>query len=724
MTDRIGQQLGNYRLTRLLGHGGFADVYLGEHIYLKTQAAIKVLRTQLSSDMKEVFLAEARTIARLAHPHIVRVLDFGIENTLPFLVMEYAPNGTLRQHHVRGTRLPMSVIVPYIKQMAAALQHAHDQRLIHRDVKPENMLLGRDYEVLLSDFGIATLAQTSRSLHSQDISGTVAYMAPEQLQGKARPASDQYSLAIIVYEWLTGQCPFQGTFTEIASQHMFSAPASLRGPSSTISPEVEQVVMIALAKNPEARFARVEAFASALEQASQPELTTLFTSDSGPTFISPLSAPPLVIAPVAEPPVFVAQSDAGPTYISAPPPYVPVPISYQRNSVEAPSSRPPQASPETSISTSTDKLSRRGRSRRVLIGGLVGVAFATGSGITWLALSHIISPPKTTATSTPGPTATAHTYPSPQPDPTMSNSTTPGPNPPQPLVYRGPYQEFAVAWSPGGNRIACAGAGSIIQVLSSANGDLLLSLNSGSNIVYSVAWSPDRQYIASGHDDGSVRVWDANNGRLLQTLTGHTSQVNSVAWSPDSKKVVSGSGDKTAKVWNVTGGTVLFTYTGHAHYVNAVAWSPDGTRIVSGSGNHTDNHNAQVWDASNGTLYYTFNGHSDEVLALAWSPAGSRIASASDDGTVKIWDVANGAIYVNYAHHAGYVVAVSWSPDGKFIASAGVDTTVQVWDAFSGNTVNTYTGHTAEVEDVAWAPDSMRVASASRDMTVQVWKAF
>src|SRR5437899_6372087 len=126
--------------------------------------------------------------------------------------MDYAPNDTLRHRHPRGTRLPSAVFLPYVKQVASALQYAHDQKLIHRDVKPENMLLGRNNEVLLSDFGIATIAHTSRSLHTQDISGTIAYMAPEQVQGKSRPASDQYSLAIITYEWLIGSCPFQGSF--------------------------------------------------------------------------------------------------------------------------------------------------------------------------------------------------------------------------------------------------------------------------------------------------------------------------------------------------------------------------------------------------------------------------------------------------------------------------------------------------------------------------------
>ncbi len=125
--------------------------------------------------------------------------------------MEYAPNGNLRQRHQQGTRLALDTILPYVRQIADALQFAHDQKLIHRDIKPENMLLGRNNEVLLSDFGIAIMYSSMRS-HSgpqQDTAGTVPYMAPEQLQAHALPASDQYALAIMTYEWLCGERPFQ-----------------------------------------------------------------------------------------------------------------------------------------------------------------------------------------------------------------------------------------------------------------------------------------------------------------------------------------------------------------------------------------------------------------------------------------------------------------------------------------------------------------------------------
>jgi len=274
MTDRIGQQLGNYRLIRLIGRGGFAEVYLGEHVYLNTQVAIKLLQTRVADNELEGFLKEARTIAHLVHPHIVRVMDFGVEQESPFLVMDYAPNGTLRQRHPAGIQLLPATIVPYVKQVADALQYAHDEKFVHRDIKPENMLLGRRNEVLLSDFGIALIAQSSRYQHTSDVAGTVSYMAPEQIQGKPRPASDQYALAVVVYEWLSGDRPFHGSFSEVCAQHMFASPPPLREKIPMVSPPVEEVVLTALAKDPSQRFKNVQAFVNALGQASRLERST------------------------------------------------------------------------------------------------------------------------------------------------------------------------------------------------------------------------------------------------------------------------------------------------------------------------------------------------------------------------------------------------------------------------------------------------------------------
>jgi outer membrane protein assembly factor BamB/serine/threonine protein kinase len=274
MADNTGQQLGNYRLSRRLGVGGSAEVYLGEHLYLGTLAAIKVLHFQIGSDELETFRNEARTIAHLLHPHIVRVLDFGVEGTKPFLVMDYASGGTLRQRYPRGTRLPLDQISANVQQVASALQYSHERKIIHRDVKPENMLLDGHDQILLSDFGISAIEQstsmmiTQSQVHSNAV-GTVYYMAPEQIQGSPHPASDQYALGIVVYEWLCGAPPFVGEPFAIMYQHVNMAPLPLHEKLPDISPQIEQVVLKALAKDPLLRYPTVMDFALALDQARQ-----------------------------------------------------------------------------------------------------------------------------------------------------------------------------------------------------------------------------------------------------------------------------------------------------------------------------------------------------------------------------------------------------------------------------------------------------------------------
>lgn len=284
--NAVGRQLGKYRLQRLLGVGGFADVYLGEHLHLGTLAAIKILRTKLTNDEVDVFHQEARSIARLSHPHIIRVFDFDVANMTPFLVMDYAPGGTLRQRHPKGTQVPLASIISYVKQVADALQYAHEQKLVHRDIKPENMLIDQRGNILLSDFGVAAVAHSTESQTIVELAGTLPYIAPEQLQGLPRPASDQYSLAVVVYEWISGSRPFQGTFAEVISQHMVRTPSPLYGHFPEITPGIENVIFKALSKEAHDRFPTIQDFAYALEQAYQEKVSFSWGGLSADTIAS------------------------------------------------------------------------------------------------------------------------------------------------------------------------------------------------------------------------------------------------------------------------------------------------------------------------------------------------------------------------------------------------------------------------------------------------------
>jgi len=355
MGDRVGQRLGNYRVIRLLGKGGFGDVYLGEHIHLNTQVAIKVLQTRLVGSNLEQFRVEAQTIARLVHPHIVRIFDFGVEDDSPFLVMDYAPNGILRQRHPKGIPVPAKSIVAYVKQVAAALQYAHDRKLIHRDIKPENMLLGLNGDVLLSDFGLVLIAQSTGSQTTKEVAGTIPYMAPEQINGKPRPASDQYALGIVIYEWLSGERPFNGSFVEIATQHLMIPPAALYGRVAGVSPAMEEVVFTALAKDPQQRYANVQDLAIALEQACERTQAPLPVSPLPMTSSDQSSQPTYVVAPPGQAlqSIFVVSPSSQlseSTYVVTPP--------NQQVLLDSTITPPQQPAQQEKISTSSNPLSR------------------------------------------------------------------------------------------------------------------------------------------------------------------------------------------------------------------------------------------------------------------------------------------------------------------------------------------------------------------------------
>ncbi len=744
MTDFVGKQLGNYRVIRLLGQGGFADVYLGEHIYLKTLAAIKVVQTRLTNEDVDTFLTEARMISGLVHPNIVRVLEFGREGTTPFLVMDYAPHGTLRQRHPRGSRLSPATIVPYVKQVAAALQYAHDRRLIHRDVKPENMLLGPNNEVLLSDFGIALLAQSSRYQSTQDVVGTVAYMAPEQFQGRPVPASDQYALGVVVYEWLTGDRPFHGSFAEIASQHMLAVP-SLREKVPMLSPVTEEVVRTALNKDPQARFMRVQAFANAFEQS--------VLASQGPQFQGlPASAQPQRPQPSITP----ALNAGLPPNLQSPQPASPSsPLYGAQQPVQFNQSgqfSPPPSNPDQGGSNPGWSPAQGSGQLRPPMPGQSGAQYPPAStplvvpppGQTLppqLAGSHteqtgptyIMQPPPQGPASSgvhfpPGQGASGGNFP-PQ-GPVFPQQTQSQPQPAKRGMSRRTVLVGGVgalglivvgsgiAWLEISHHNATTGPGGTTPTTSANNNT---SPTAGQTDTATPDTSPTTAQTDTATPDETPTSSSAAGGALV-TFTGHSRYVQALAWSPDNAKIATASGDGTVQVWNATSGASLYTYSGHQNQnqnasVNAVAWSQDGNFIYSAA---TD---VQVWSATDGTKQFTYTGHSDNTIhCLALSPDGKYIASGSDDSTVQVWDARSGTHYVTHSANAS-VRSLAWSPDGTRIASTQNDL-VEVWNSSSGNTLNTYKGHSGNnVNALAWSHNGKHVASGSDDKTVQVWDA-
>ena len=264
----VGTCFGNYRVTAEIGSGGYGIVYRGEHTILtEREVAIKMLHAHLrASEERERFLQEAHLLERLKHPYILHIFDVGIHEGFPYLVSEYASQGSLRNllKSYAPHPLPVPVALTILTQIGQALYYAHEQHIVHRDLKPENILFNTQGDALLVDFGIATTMSTA-SIKQVNIVGTPSYMAPEQFQGSVSKESDQYSLGCIAYELFTGQPPFAPTeFFVMGFNHLTKAPVAPRQLNPALPPSIEQAILKATAKQRHLRHADIKAFISAL----------------------------------------------------------------------------------------------------------------------------------------------------------------------------------------------------------------------------------------------------------------------------------------------------------------------------------------------------------------------------------------------------------------------------------------------------------------------------
>ncbi|MEV0296317.1 serine/threonine-protein kinase [Nocardia sp. NPDC050710] len=620
MVLAAGDVFAGFIIEDVLGVGGMGVVYSARHPRMDRLVALKVLNDALATDRRacSAFDREAALAARLDHPNIVAVYDRSAPgDSVLWLAMRFIRGGdasSLLDHAPAG--LAPELGVELIADAAAALDYAHAQGVLHRDVKPGNLLIEHDprhgHRALLTDFGIARTLEDTVTLST--LAASFAYAAPERFTGAlADHRADIYSLGCTLYHLLTGRPPFpRDDQAAVIGAHLSEPPPQPSHVRPILPAGLDTVVATALAKAPSERYPTCAALAEAARVAATSAHVRITTAPQ-PTRDS---------APTAR--------------------YDPAPHSGTGDRSPSP------------VSPSSRRFGRRG----LLVGAAVAIPFiaATAAGITVRRSLTDSAPPADKAVAVlaghPGAVYSVAF----SPDRTLLASTgvstsagdslrlwdlaTHRPSGP-PLT--GLTQAVrSAAFSPDGALLATAGEYGTLRLW-----DLTSRQPSGSPLtghldgVLTVAFSADGTLLASAGADDTVRLWNVASRRPSgPPLTGHTAVVNSVAFSPDGTLLATASNDGTARLWDVANhqpsGRTLSDHTG---IVNSVAFSPDGALLATAS----DDRTAILWDiTSRRPSGQPLRAHGDRVWSVAFSPDdadGMLLASGSVDATVRLWDV-------------------------------------------------------------------------------------
>jgi serine/threonine protein kinase len=472
--DLIGRQLGGYVIESVIGQGGMARVFRARQARLDRICALKILRPELADDESFVrrFLREARSAARLEHPHIVPIYDTGEVNGFYFIAMKYLAGHSLREILDRG-RLPLELVPSYVSQAAAALDYAHSQGVIHRDIKPGNIVIDGQGWLTLTDFGLARATDDLALTATGTLLGTPLYMAPEQVQGvPSTTRTDIYQFGIVVYELLCGETPFGARNTQaVLFAHLTETPLPVHERAGELDPAISGIVQKAVEKDPQLRYATAGAFAQALEAAldemtqrrglrgrpvivPEPEQVTIF-EDLEPPLLEVHSAEISTVeraAPQPAPSTTVSGAVAASAGVAAPLPLVGA--SPAASSASVPPIQPTQPPASPPLATTSPAAGGCSIAWLLVLGGafLALLLLLGGGGLAWYALTRSEDPTATPtqeqarqATDTPAPSVTSDapattTDVAPATD-TAPNSATP--EEPPPTVTSAPATETA-----------------------------------------------------------------------------------------------------------------------------------------------------------------------------------------------------------------------------------------------------------------------------------------
>lgn len=733
---QLAAALPAYDLGPHLGRGAFGVVLAGRHRELGRDVAIKVL------PIRQTGTSEARLLALLDHPHIVRVFDAVTVDDLHLIVMELLPGGTLTR---RAAGITTEATCAVGLAVADALECAHRNGVLHRDIKPENILFDRSGLLKVTDFGIAKMVEgAAADASASAVVGTPRYMAPEQLlAGRLSAATDLYSLGTMLYELFSGRPPYgAGLSAPSLIAHHLNVPAP---PPDGVPARISQVLMRALAKEPAARQPSAHAFALELAQAAATELGPGWLARSGiPARLDddiraaanshPHPTPGVTPTPGITPtpdvtptPGVVPPAGETPTASETPTADVtPAPHAFQgahatpgAPPTPTPTPRPaPDAGGSAGPGSGGSPLAGLRHPSRPVAAAIV-IALLAGIG-TLLTITLNDGDDSDGAAGTR--VATAGTQ-GPSADPRLTAQPSNDPRLPPP-ASKEPRSGASPSTSTTDRQPAPPGTRNAPRLLGSP-------LTAHTAALWTARFSPNGRLMATAGDDQVVLLWDVSDPAAPRDLgtraITHPGRVEEVAFAPDGRTLAVG-GDRTLRLWDISEPTapraIGQPLSGHLGYVYSIAFSPDGRRLASGGGNDS----LVLWDVSDRTRPVLLTRYDGSTAAVAFAPDGRSLASGNGP-RVLLWDASTPNNASPLAElpsaAAAYVYGLAYSPDGRVLATAGDARTVQLWDVTNRATPRPLgpplTDHTATVVSVAFAPDGRTMATASDDHTVLLW---
>jgi hypothetical protein len=613
-------RLDQFAILGVIGHGGMGIVLRGFDTYLERDVAVKVLNPAMANDevARERFCRESRTAASVTHENVVAVHHVAQEESshLPYLVMQLIDGEALDQRLERD-RLSLKDIVGIGAQVAAGLAAAHEKGLIHRDVKPANVLLERGTNrVKLTDFGLARAADDVHLTGTGLVAGTPLYMAPEQARGEELDArADLFSLGVLLYELCTGQTPFEAPTALAILKKLTDEP---HRPVRELNPDTPEwladVIDRLLAKSPKDRFQSASEVAALLDF----QWSAMKTS-SDVVAVCPkrraqrlrqilIALGALAVGVLATSVVLLVWLGRG-----------------QRN-LSGGTSEPPLAVLRggggtiwgVGFSPGDRTLAMAMEEGKIKLWnvetGTVKATLSDHRGMVWTATFS--DDGKYLVTS--GDDNSARIW------DLATNKTV--------KTLLSPAAVRGALFDRDAKRVFTGDRQGNIRVWNAATGDQIRTWQQR-GALFALALSPDGKTVASGGTDHVVRLWDTETGQERLPLDGHSGPLYSLAFSRDGKILASAGWDRTIRLWDPGTGERLRTLQGHGKGIWAVDFAPDGKTIASGDQDGI----VRVWDTNSGQLLAELAGHNDTVHSLVYSRDGSRIASGSRDGTVHLW---------------------------------------------------------------------------------------